>query len=247
MTKPYLLNHSTPHLFIQSSTRSSLLAFSIFRFLTFSLSRFLTFSLSFSLALFLSLPSLFAQEQRFKASLQIGLNASQIDGDIDFGFHKLGLQSGINVATILSDKQQVSVGIHYSQRGSQPKLYGDFAPPNPFKINLQYIEVPILFHYQDWEVGEKEYYKFNFAGGLSYGRLFKSTTIDTPYDTINDKFRKNNICWIAQATFNTSPHVGWSVRYTRDLLIILNAKNVPGRNLNSLTGYFLTFAGNYTF
>jgi hypothetical protein len=206
----------------------------------------LSYSLTFLLSLFLSF-SLSAQEDRFKASFTLGLNASQIDGDFDLGYHKIGLQSGINVATILSDKQQISIGMHYSQRGSQPKSYGDFVPAVPFKINLQYIEIPVLFHYLDWEVGEKEYYKFNFAGGLSYGRLFKSKTSDTAYDTINDKFRKNNICWVAQATLNTSAHVGWSVRYTRDLLIILNAKEVTGRNINSLIGYFLTFSGNYTF
>jgi len=72
--------------------------------------------------LFIGISSL--QAQTFQASVLLGTNFSQIDGDELQGFHKVGLNGGIRVVAKLNDRWRIGPEILYSQRGAfRPKPF----------------------------------------------------------------------------------------------------------------------------
>ena len=190
--------------------------------------------------------------QRFNAGFVLGLNASQIDGDNAAGYNKLGLSAGVRATTYLTDKADLSFDILYSQRGSQSEfnLGANFIP---FKIKVNYIEVPILFNYKDWLVeGEDDvsYYKITISGGVAYSRLFQ-TEIDDGAPTsslipLQDFFKKNDVSLVIGAAFNITEHIGVMVRWTRSVTPIYRAGDSV-INAPSFVGKFLTFHTFYMF
>ncbi len=188
-----------------------------------------------------------ALPQRFKAGVIAGFNTAQIDGDKSAGFHKFGLLGGLRGVVILSDKMELSLEMLYSQRGSRS---GNKEPVIPFKINLNYVEVPVIFNYMDWLEGDGEYYKLHFHAGFSYGRLinFKIDDGSTTSDLvrIGDFFRENDVSWLAGATFYANKHVGITARYSRSIFPVFErSDNSP--NADPFIGYFFTFHTVYMF
>lgn len=86
-----------------------------------------------SLALLLIGTSL-ANAKDFKSGILLGINASQVDGDQNGGYNKLGLQGGFFVSQQFWEKSGLQLEILYSQKGSQSKS----DPNNPGQILLKY-------------------------------------------------------------------------------------------------------------
>ncbi|MEZ4962348.1 MAG: porin family protein [Saprospiraceae bacterium] len=182
-------------------------------------------------------------QQRFRAGLVLGLNASQILGDDIGGYNKLGLQGGLRVNTILRDKMDLIVEMLYSQRGSRSKT-NEFIIPR--KINLQYVEVPVMVSYKDWYIEDDDYYKVQVIGGLTYSRLFKSSAEGSDHDDQVDNFINNDVGFTLGAEFYLSRHFGFSFRFSRSINLLYNKdKHNPG--VNSLRGFFLSFRTMYIF
>lgn len=101
--------------------------------------------------------------QRFLGGVSVGANFCQVDGDEFYGFRKIGLNAGPMVALQFGKKQNWSVSMEllYSQRGS---YHGGSSDSTTYRLNLDYIDVPILVHFTDK--------KFISAGvGFAYGQL----------------------------------------------------------------------------
>jgi len=189
--------------------------------------------------------SIFGQTQRFKAGLNLGLTAAQINGDESAEFNKLGITAGVRAYTILTEKSDLIIEILYSQRGSRTKLAANSAGFNQL-INLQYIEVPIIYTIKDWYQEGEDYHKMHFQAGVSYGRLFDSKFENTGLSVTQPFLRENDFSWLAGITFHTSSHVGFYARYTRSMnLLYKNTASNP--NANSLLSFYLTFGGVYVF
>ncbi|MFM7153100.1 MAG: hypothetical protein ACKOZV_03105, partial [Bacteroidota bacterium] len=112
-------------------------------------------------------------QQRFRAGAVAGLVASQIDGDLSAGYNKVGLQTGIRVTGLLTQKTEASMEFLFSQRGSQSELVPGEYDLFPFSLRLNYVEVPVMWHYKDWLAegsGNTEYYKVSANLGFSYSR-----------------------------------------------------------------------------
>lgn len=189
--------------------------------------------------------------QRFNAGVVVGVNASQIDGDRAAGYNKLGLSAGLRATAWLTDKSDLSIDILYSNRGSQSE-FNLGSTSVPFKIKLDYIEVPILITYKDWLVGEDddEYYKVSVSGGLAYSRLFQTTIEDddpsSPLVQLQDSFRKNDIAIVLGANFNLNQHIGFGFRWTRSFTALYKSGD-SNINAPSFVGKFLTFHSYYMF
>lgn len=199
----------------------------------------------------LGLGSVVAQ-QRFKAGLIAGVTASQIDGDLSAGYHKVGLQGGLRGIAVLKEKQEASVEILYTQRGcrQQPK---DF---RLFNITLNYIEVPVQWHYKDWLVGtdsdDPDFYRINVNAGLMYSRLLDYTDkypgesiggIDGALPDLN----RNSFGWTLGATFFATRHLGLNFRMHR----FFNKLYQPGKSGTNYASYlkehYLAFQLLYIF
>ncbi len=183
-------------------------------------------------------------QQRFKAGLVFGLNASQIRGDDSDKYNKLGLHGGLRAVTVLKDKMDFVIEMLYSQRGSYHKN-GPFGQGD-LKINLKYVEVPLMVSYKDWYQEEDDYYKVQVIGGLSYARLLSATAIGSLHDLEVGNFNNNDYSFTIGVDFFTSKNLAFGARWTRSInLLYDNQKH--NKNLDALVGYFLSFRAMYLF
>lgn len=184
--------------------------------------------------------------QRFKAGVIAGFNASQIDGDDAVGFTKLGLVAGLRAVTIITEKIDVSLELLYSQRGSRSELFNSTNTLIPFKIQLNYIEIPVIFNFGDWLSDDEEYYRLNFHGGFSYGNLFSFKVEDETgnLQQISETFNKHDVSWLAGVTYFVNKHLGVTFRYSRSINSLRKPiNNIPGQRM--MIGYFFTLRAVY--
>ncbi len=129
--------------------------------------------------------------QRFIGSIIAGANASQVEGDDVRGYKKAGFVGGASVMIALDKKMQwfATVELLYSQKGSRslttrafdttnyaPAMFldvdrdADFMQSAKYKcrLDLDYVEVPVLFHFEDWHSG------CAIGLGFSWGRLVRA-------------------------------------------------------------------------
>jgi hypothetical protein len=185
-------------------------------------------------------------QRRFKAGFIFGLNASQILGDDVGGYNKLGLQGGLRGTAVLKDKMDLSMELLYSQRGSYQKQGFPGSIAGSLKINLQYVEVPIVFSYKDWLEEEEGYYKVQVSIGLAYSRLLKATANGSKHDDLVDTFSTDDYGFTTGAEYFTSKNFSFGVRWSKSFNFLYNKdKHDPGRN--SLRGFFLSFRSAYIF
>ncbi len=102
--------------------------------------------------------------QKIKGGLALGLNATQVDGDEVYGFHKLGLNAGAFAIVPFGKHFSASLETSYSQKGSyQRPVYLD-SINGEYKLILNYVEVPVLFQYADKDI-------VKVGAGFSWARL----------------------------------------------------------------------------
>lgn len=201
-------------------------------------------------ALFLLPASVQSQRtQRFKAGIIAGLTASQIDGDVSAGYHKVGWQAGLRGIARLKNKQEASIEILYTQRGcrNEPKTI-------PFySTTLDYIEIPVQWHYADWLVDEGDdadnFYRVQLNLGVTYGRLMGyKDKYDDGYgiaEALPD-LNENSFCFLAGVTFYATKHLGITARWHRAVNRLYSPKD-SGGFANSLNEHFLAFQAMYVF
>lgn len=150
---------------------------------------FLAISIFVSIGFFTNL-----QAQRVLGALIGGFNTTNVQGDDVFGFHKFGLNAGAAAIVPFADKWSFTLEAIYSQKGAYHREGGrgmDYRYEhdyNQYKLQLNYLEVPVLIHFRD-KTG------LSAGAGFSYARLvgvkeyeddvrIATTTLnDGPYDT----------------------------------------------------------------
>lgn len=95
--------------------------------------------------------------------MSVGINATQVDGDEFYGFHKVGLNIGPQVMVPFGKGRNFSFCLEllYSQKGS---VHNGRYDSTDFRLEMDYAEVPVLIRYTDKKV---------ISGGIgfSYGQL----------------------------------------------------------------------------
>ncbi|MEP7171839.1 MAG: porin family protein [Bacteroidota bacterium] len=109
--------------------------------------------------------------QRFKAGIIGGFTTSQVSGDQLAGFNKSGFEFGGLVATPISQKFDLSFQIVFIQKGSKKPVSLDPNDIKYYRLNLNYFEVPLLFHYNFSK-------KIQFEMGPALGKLVSSKEED---------------------------------------------------------------------
>ncbi len=185
---------------------------------------------------FLMLAS-WGRTQTFEAGLILGVNASQVNGDFLAGYDKLGLHTGLKVRVSTWEHIEWSVELLLSQRGSRPDIFTE----DSRKIHLNYVEIPILIGFKDWQ--KDDFYKIRFEGGFSYGRLVGHKVSFQGVEEQIDEFYNNDLSFVIGAALFTSEKLGFSFRYTHSVTPLLNNKN--SIEFARLRGFFLTFRSIY--
>ena len=175
------------------------------------------------------------EEGRFTASVIAGVSFSQIDGDDDASYSKVGLNAGARGGVRFGDKMELCTEILFAQKGSAINDRGII-------FHLDYLEVPLLFYYKDWETIDKNNRKFMrvmIGAGLSYSRLVNAATFrnnqwETPENTPNfqDPFEKNDFMFMFDANFFFTKNFGMNLRWARSILSIIDQDSSLRSNPN---------------
>ncbi|GLR19233.1 porin family protein [Portibacter lacus] len=197
--------------------------------------------------IFLSLSlSTFASGQSFfKGSVVFGANASQIDGDLLAGYHKIGLTGGVKVEFPVSSVLDLGIEFLYSQRGSRSQIIrNQFSPVS--KININYIELPLILKWSDWWIEDEAYYKFNIHGGISNGYLISSDFEDSPVSS-NGKINSYDIGFLLGTGFAFTKNWTLTLRYNRSINTLYTIDTATTGTVKGLIGYFITLRAEYSF
>ncbi|BDS14121.1 porin family protein [Aureispira anguillae] len=164
------------------------------------------------------------EEGRFTATLVAGINISQIDGDEDGSYSKVGFNGGARGGVRLGERMELCTEILFSQKGS----YVDYIDK---LYHLDYMEVPVLFYYKDWKATDKKnrnYMRVMIGAGFSYSRLLNATI--KQYGTrLNDvpgfvdPFLKNDFMFMLDANFFFTRNWGLNFRWSRSFITIVES------------------------
>jgi hypothetical protein len=116
--------------------------------------------------IFLFLGSTDLYSQRIQGAVIAGMNLSQVDGDEVYGFKKFGANVGLAAIVPVGKSFQFSIETLFNQKGANQKTQyaSDTLFSGAYKLNLNYLEVPLLFMYNDKDI-------ITAGAGFSYGRL----------------------------------------------------------------------------
>lgn len=154
--------------------------------------------------------------QTFSGGVVSGIVASQISGDGLGGFNKFSGQLGGFVTKKISDTLQVEFQMYYLQKGSRKAANGITGSLTSYKLQLNYIEMPLLFRFNYKN-------KFNFEGGASAAVLFKSKVSNAfgelpPNDPESRPFRPLELAFLIGASYPLTQNVLIYIRNSNSLI-----------------------------
>jgi len=148
--------------------------------------------------------------QSIKGGLIAGANVSQVDGDECIGYHKMGLNVGALAIVPFAKDFSFSIETLFDQKGSyqRPQYYDSL--DGEYKLILNYVDIPVLFHYTDKDI-------ISVGAGFSWGRLvqFKEWQNDTRVnwsDTVSP-YKKNDVDVILDLQFKLIKGLYFDFRY----------------------------------
>ncbi len=164
--------------------------------------------------------------QIVKGEAIVGMNLTQVDGDEVFGFKKVGANAGGGVLVPFGKRGRwdASFELLYSQKGSWQKAQYNDSLNNgtiitgEYKLNLQYLEVPLMVMFTDKEL-------ISFGAGMSWGRLVgvkeweHGRLVDST--TINSgTYKKNDFSVLADFRIRIYKSLKFNLRYQYSLVKI---------------------------
>ena len=120
--------------------------------------------------------------QRFDGGIITGLSTSQIDGDTQKDYKKLGFYSGVYVETGFNEVLGTKIELFYITKGAK-KVVNDI---EEFNTTLHYIEMPFLLTIKPVE-------KFEFDIGLAVSYLISSRLVNLGYEVKDGLYDMHNI------------------------------------------------------
>lgn len=141
-----------------------------------------------------------------------GLNMTQVDGDLVYGFKKPGLNLGAGAMIPFAKNWDLSIETNYSQKGSSQKpQYLSDSLNGAYKLYLNYLEVPILVHYTDKEL-------MSIGTGFSWGRLVSAKEFEHGRQTAttaqNSVYEPNDICILLDLRLKVYQALKFNFRYS---------------------------------
>lgn len=166
--------------------------------------------------------------QRIKGVVIGGMNLTQVDGDEIYGFNKIGLNMGLGAIMPLGNNFSVSIETLYCQKGAnqndQYKTEDSLGNilTGAYKLQLDYLEVPILVHYTDHD-------RITVGGGFSYGGLvsLKEYEHNKRVETTtlsSGVYSNSDISVVADIRFRLYKRLKFNIRYSYSIIKIRTRK-----------------------
>ncbi|MDR3047199.1 MAG: PorT family protein [Bacteroidales bacterium] len=157
----------------------------------------------------------------FHGGIRAGITASQISGDDLGGFHKLGGYTGVFVNVPLEPKRNwyVQAEINFIMKGSSSYTRGnrDDVPTNYYKLNLFYIETPLIAKYCFSKILKGVQIEF----GPTLNFLAGYTEKGFDYSSIKEQrraFRIVELAGLIGVSYFFKEHWGINFRFTNSII-----------------------------
>ena len=160
--------------------------------------------------------------QFIKGALITGINFSQVDGDEVWGYRKKGCNLGA-AAYIPFKNRKWNIGIEtlYNQKGAREGVrYDNDTANGSYTLRLNYLEVPVLIHYED-----KETWQFGIGG--SWGRLVSAKEWEHGQRTNTDRlspYSRDDFNILLDIRFRLIYNIKFNFRYAYSLGSIRHRK-----------------------
>ncbi|MBT8221086.1 MAG: PorT family protein [Bacteroidia bacterium] len=183
--------------------------------------------------------------QGFNAGITLGMNASQIHGDLFSGYNKPGIHAGLLIEYPIQDKTWIGGELIYSELGSQRKLLlGSSIPEEQSKIQLNYISLPVYVRIQpnsrlSWLSA------INFMLGIENSYLINAKIQDRDDEEIIEYFNDWNVSGLVGIRYAFNEKIGLEFRINESINLIFNNNKVEQINANSLRNRSVTFMIKY--
>ncbi len=187
--------------------------------------------------------------QRIMGAAILGVNATQVDGDEVYGYHKFGLQAGVAAIVPFGDHWAVTVENIYNQKGAhQRPLYQD-SLDGSYDLKLNYLDIPVLVQYTDKDVA-------TFGAGMSWGRLVgiseQRNGYPMPETTLESGiYRSSDINILLDVKFRIIERLRFNVRYAYSVRPIATREIVDSKtgkpNIRDQYNGMFTFRLYYVF
>ena len=161
--------------------------------------------------------------QKFNGGLLVGLSESQVDGDTQKGFDKLGMFSGAWVSTDFNKFIGAKIELYYIGKGAKLNSNG----VEIFKSKLHYVEMPFLFTIKPAK-------KFQLDLGLAASYLISSKLYEQGAlvpDELND-MHNYDLGAIGSGSYYFTPSLGFNIRMEYSLMPIKNNPNWFNYNIS---------------
>jgi Outer membrane protein beta-barrel domain len=194
-------------------------------------------------------------QSRFRGGFVAGLNAAQIDGDATAGYRQVGLSSGVRALVELGGRWELLLDILYSQKGSRKSVENEAPYGKEAFSRLNYLEVPVMINYRDWEQTSKsgsKYYKVHLSLGVSYNSLFSASSNENfSHKVVLDKFKKSDICYIGGIGYNVNRNWGFTWRISKSFGFLFDPQNYQNdpvaKDLLPLKEHYFTVQTSWIF
>lgn len=172
----------------------------------------------------------YAYSQRIMGAIIGGVNASQVDGDEVFGYHKFGLNVGAAAIVPFTENWSISIENVYSEKGSRQKARYIDSLDGSYDLKLNYLDVPFLVQYTDKNTA-------TFGLGLSWGNLVKvyeqrNGIVQTGTNLNSDIYRSSDLNFLLDVKFRTIKRLYFNFRYAYSIRPIATREVI-----DSKTGY----------
>ncbi|MEM7161932.1 MAG: porin family protein [Bacteroidota bacterium] len=162
----------------------------------------------------------------FKLGLRGGLVGSQVAGDGLGGFDKLGFFLGPSVERELGNNNSLEIGLQYISKGSLKNINPDKGDFLSYKLNLSYVEMPILY----------KFHQERFIYALGLGPEFLITTKEIDNDGIEldsgDQFNSISVALYIGMDYSFGEKSFMSIRFTNSLTPLRNTIATGTNQLN---------------
>lgn len=193
-------------------------------------------------------------EQHFRASIAAGTNFSQIAGDGQAGYHKIGVAIGVKGAYYFKPNFDMGAELMYNSRGSRNN---PFTPEATYldknvaiKAELNYADIALAANFHFMPNENYTFYRQSLQIGLTYGRLL-SSSISVNRGIFRDDFlegdllkslRKDDIGFMVGYTWYLTKRFGLGIKHTVSLRNIYDnpRDRLSNKDYDSFTPYNLS-------
>lgn len=195
-------------------------------------------------------------EQHFRAAVATGINLSQIEGDAQQGYHKVGVSIGAKGAYCFKPNFDISAELLYNARGCRDNPFAEAAAADNrtlhLKTNLNYADILIAANFHFVPDNAYTFYRQSLQLGVSYGRLLSSSVTVSggnypnnvlEADVLNG-LKKDDIAFIVGYSFFFTPRLGITAKHGVSLRPIYDGSSRLGtttQDYGRLIPYNLTF------